>query len=113
MWNAEVINAIAFDMNLGALDYKEEEDGTVHLLRQELLEVVLLLTSALASALPPLEDLMLLLGPALANALAPGSCLVYCCCLVLPCRTASSSRPMCPWPSPTRCTLSCCCCALG
>lgn len=37
-------------MNLGALDYKEEKDGTVHLLRQELLEVLLQLSSALGLA---------------------------------------------------------------
>lgn len=67
---AEVINAIAFDMNLGALDYKEEDDGTVHLLRQELLEVVLLLSSAPAPASS--WRLMLLLGPALAYAIASG-----------------------------------------
>ncbi|DBA72449.1 TPA: hypothetical protein ACH3X2_010475 [Trebouxia sp. C0005] len=35
---AEVINAIAFDMELGALDCIEKEDGTVVLTRQKLLE---------------------------------------------------------------------------
>ena len=36
---AEVINAIAFDLELGALDCVEKEDGTVVLARQKLLEV--------------------------------------------------------------------------
>lgn len=49
--DAEVINAVAFDMNLGALAYKEEKDGTVKLLRHELLEVMPLLSSAPAPAL--------------------------------------------------------------
>ena len=82
-WDAEVINAIAFDMNLGALDYTEEQDGTVHLLRQELLEVVLLLSSALAPAPAPLEDLCCCLALPLPMLLAAGPYLIECCCLVL------------------------------
>ena len=51
--DAEVINAVAFDMNLGALAYKEDKDGTVKLLRNEMLEVMPLLGSAPAPAPAP------------------------------------------------------------
>ena len=76
-------------MNLGALDYKEEEDGTVHLLRQELLEVELLLSSAPALApapglhLPFLEQLCCCLALPLPLAL-PLALLEEFCCLALP-----------------------------
>lgn len=36
---AEVINSVAFDVHLGALEYEEEEDGSVQLASQPLLKV--------------------------------------------------------------------------
>ncbi len=38
--DAEVINKVAFGENLGALEYEEQEDGTVQLATQEILEVL-------------------------------------------------------------------------
>ncbi len=37
--DAEVINMMAFGEPLGALEYEEQEDGTVQLATQEILEV--------------------------------------------------------------------------
>ncbi len=37
--DAEVINKVAFGEHLGALEYEEQEDGTVQLATQEILEV--------------------------------------------------------------------------
>jgi len=37
---ADVINSVAFDMDLGAKDYEEQEDGTVQLAPQPLLQVL-------------------------------------------------------------------------
>jgi hypothetical protein len=37
--DAEVINLVAFGERLGALEYEEQEDGTVQLATQDLLEV--------------------------------------------------------------------------
>jgi hypothetical protein len=39
MHYAEVINKVAFGEHLGALEYEEQEDGTVQLATQEILEV--------------------------------------------------------------------------
>jgi len=82
--DAEVINAIAFDMELGALDYTEKEDGTVVLARQKLLEVTH------ASALPPLPCAWTNRpAPLLASMLlyiCP--CLVYCCHVFFCCASA-------------------------
>lgn len=36
---SEVINKVAFGEHLGVLEYKEQEDGTVQLATQEILEV--------------------------------------------------------------------------
>ena len=38
-YDAEVINKVAFGEHLGALEYEEQEDGTVQLATQEILEV--------------------------------------------------------------------------
>ena len=37
--DAEVMNKVAFGEHLGALEYEEQEDGTVQLATQEILEV--------------------------------------------------------------------------
>ena len=37
--DAEVINLVAFGEHLGALEYEEQEDGSVQLATQEILEV--------------------------------------------------------------------------
>jgi len=40
IYGADVINTVAFGINTGALDYTEQDDGTVKLATQDFLQVI-------------------------------------------------------------------------